>query len=59
MLDLTNPVLLTAVSIVASNAVAIFATWYYSKRRYSRPPRPTAAEDIELERAKNELRAKV
>ena len=52
-------VLMTGASIVVSAAVTWYITWYFSKRRYSRPAKQITATDIELERVKNEHRSEI
>ena len=43
---------------LASSAISIFATWYFSKRHYSRPPRPqpVTENDIKLRDTENLFR---
>ena len=48
----------TILIAVASSAVSIFATWYFSKRHYSRSPRPlpVTENDIALQDNQNLFR---
>ena len=43
---------------LASSAISIFATWYFSKRHYSSPPRPqpVTENDIKLRDTENIFR---
>ena len=52
-------VIVASVSTVISATVSVLATWYFSKRHYSRARRPVTDADVAMEKVKSEHREKL
>lgn len=57
MITIESDVLVTIAVAAVSIAISSVVTWHFSKRRYSRAPKPVTEKDLELEKTKNEFRS--